>query len=120
MSWRTTKDIDVAIGIEVADFPGGLDTSSDWEPDPDGHAHCKLFEGRLPVDFLPVGLDVASKTQITWPDSGHTMTVIGFNLAFENQSLVDIGNGHRVAVADLAVVIILKMIAFLDRPTQRQ
>ena len=120
MPWRTTNDIDFAIGIEVEEFPGALDSASGWEPDPDGHEHRKLFECSLLADFLPVGPDAASKTQITWPDSGHSMTVIGFDLAFKHQSLVDIGDGLQIAVADLAVVIILKMIAFLDRPTQRQ
>ena len=120
MPWRNTKDLDLAIGIEVEEFPGLLDAATGWEPDPEGREHCKLFEGSLPVDFLPVGPKAASKTQITWPESGHSMTVIGFDLAFEHQSLLDLGDGVQVAVADLAVVIILKMIAFLDRPTQRQ
>ena len=119
MQWRTTNDIDFAIGIEIEEFPGKLEAASDWANDPDGHEHCKLFEGSLLADFLPVGPDAASKTQITWPDSGYSMTVIGFDLAFEYQSLASIGDGVQVAVADLAVVIILKMIAFLDRPPQR-
>ena len=71
------------------------------------------------MDFLPVGQDAASRKQITWPSSGHAMTVIGFDLAFEHQSLVDIGEALQVAVADLAVVLILRMIAFLERPAQR-
>lgn len=120
MPWRNTKDIDFAIGIEVDEFPGALDSAAGWESDPEGNEHCRLFEGNLPVDFLPVGPDAASKTQITWPGSGHPMTVIGFDLAFEHQSLLDLEGGVQVAVADLAVVIILKMIAFLDRPKQRQ
>jgi len=119
MPWRTTKDIDFAIGIEVEEFLGGLEAETDWAADPDGHEQCKVFEGSLQVDFLPVGPDATSKTQITWPGSGHSMTVIGFDLAFEHQSLVGIGDGVQVAVADLPAVIILKMIAYLDRPPQR-
>jgi len=120
MPWRTTKDIDFALGIEVEDVPGPLDEAEDWECDPQGNEHCRLFEGGLMVDFLPVGPNAAAKTQITWPDSGLTMTVTGFDLAFEHQTVVEIGEGVRVAVADLPVVIILKMIAYLDRPPQRQ
>ncbi len=120
MPWRNTQDIDLAIGIDVGEFPGPLDALAEWAPDPDGRENCRLFESSLPVDFLPVGPDVESRTHITWPRSGHTMTVIGFDPAFKYQSLLDIGDGVQVAVADLPVVLILKMIAFLDRPTQRQ
>lgn len=67
MSWRTTRDLDLAIGIEVEEFPGTLDATTDWDPDPDGRENRRLFEENivkldLPADeaaaFL-IGSDIA-------------------------------------------------------------
>lgn len=101
-------------------FPGPLAHAEAWGPDPDAVEHRKQFEGELSVDFLPVGQSAEAKTSVTWPESGHSMSVVGFDLAFKRQSEVAIGPGVKVKVVDLPVVLLLKMIAFLDRSAQRQ
>jgi len=58
MPWRTTQDIDFAIGIDVGEFPGALDAAAEWAPDPDGRESCRLFDTSLSAAYL-IGTDVA-------------------------------------------------------------
>lgn len=119
MPWRVTRDLDLAISIQIEDFPGPLSGREGWESDPGGREHRKVFEGCLPVDFLPVGSALGRKGTITWPVSHQSMTVVGVELAFEYQSEIAIGVDTRVRVADLCVVMLLKMVAFSDNPADR-
>lgn len=119
MPWRVTRDMDVAIAIQVEEFPGPLLKMESWGPDPEGREHRRVFEESLFVDFLPVGSALDGDKTITWPESQQEMTVVGFRLAFEHATEVTIGAGTRACVADLPAVILLKMIAFAESPADR-
>lgn len=119
MRWRVTRDLDLAIALQVEDFPGPLSDMQAWGSDPRGREHRKVFEGNLLVDFLPVGSALEGSGTITWPTSRQSMTIVGFDLAFQHRSEITIGVDTRVSVADLPVVLLLKMVAFSDNPADR-
>lgn len=119
MPWRVTRDLDIAIAIQIGDFPGPLLEMESWGPDPRGREHRKVFEDTLLVDFLPVGSALDGVGTITWPESRQEMSVVGFRLAFDHQAEITIGADTRVSVADLPVLILLKMVAFSDSPSDR-
>lgn len=113
------SDLDLAIAVQIEKFPGPLVDVESWGPDPQGREYRWVFDDSLFVDFLPVGSALRGEGTITWPESRQEMTVVGFHLAFEHRSEVALGIRARASVADLPVVILLKMIAFADSPADR-
>ncbi len=115
MMWRETADVDLAIAIELADFPGGIDTLEGWKP---GNREHEFYSPcGVKIDIIPAGASLLDEGQVKWP-SGHTMNLAGFDLALQHAE-VHQSQGIEVAVAPPCVVAILKMAAYLDRPAER-
>lgn len=115
---RKTHDIDTAILV------------SDWESFAavksallaSGLSETKLpyrlmhESSGLPIDIIPFG-SIADKTgEIQWPpEHAVTMSVIGFQEAFDYAVLVDIGQGVSIKVTSLAGLVLLKLMAWQER-----
>jgi predicted nucleotidyltransferase len=72
----------------------------------------------MPFDLLPVGQEELAKKELVWPD-GTVMGVDGFELLFDS-ALPTVAGSARIHVAPVPVIALLKMVAWLDRPADRQ
>ncbi len=68
------------------------------------------------VDIVPAGPGLLAAGSLTWPESGHRMTLLGLRLAFDNRVRIAVDDRHSINVASIPGIVVLKMVAFLDRP----
>jgi len=118
MRQRETRDIDLSISIALEEYPGPLVGRPGWSPRR-GHAHRWDFDGAVEVDILPAGPGLLAAGKLTWPD-GTEMNLTGFRLAFEQSVKLDVAPGISIDVAPVPVLALLKMVAYLERPLQRE
>jgi predicted nucleotidyltransferase len=71
------------------------------------------------VDFIPAGPALLASRRIVWPGTGFEMSLVGFQHVFTRCSPVEIAPGVLLQVASVPVIILLKMVAYLDRPFER-
>lgn len=113
MSWRHTADVDLAVALT-------LDALPDLASRPGWSQHSKReHEFTSPtgakLDLIPAGPQLLQAGQLRWRN-GDVMSLVGMDLAFKHA--VPHEDGARVAPPH--VVAILKMVAFGDRPMQRE
>jgi predicted nucleotidyltransferase len=118
MDWRETRDLDLTISVGMSAFPGELASRSDWARDPK-REHRWGGPGGVVVDLLPVGPGEISRGVLVWPPTGSRMNVRCFSLAFSEAVAVRLRRGLSIDVAPPWVVVLLKMVAYLDRPADR-
>lgn len=116
MHWRRTGDLDLTVSMSMAEFPAGLESLQGWTR----HAK-KEHEFTSPlgikIDVIPAGAEHLAKGYIEWP-SGFRMSLVGLRLAFQGgMPLADVPG---LDIAPLAVIALLKMGAWQDRPADRQ
>jgi predicted nucleotidyltransferase len=116
MSWRKTADVDLAIAVELDEFPLGLTDRVGWKPGRYEHEFISPLGVKL--DILPAGPKLVAAGVLRWP-SGHTMNLEGFDLAFSEAVPHETTDDYAVLVAPPPVVAVLKMAAYLDRPADR-
>jgi predicted nucleotidyltransferase len=115
---RKTHDIDTA--ILVSDWESftavksallGLGLSETKLP----HRLMHAVSG-LPIDIIPFGAIADNTGEILWPpEHVVTMSVTGFQEAFDHAVLVYIGQGVSVKVTSLAGLVLLKLMAWQER-----
>lgn len=113
MRWRTTSDLDLVLAIEVDDLRRTL---------PAGWARTRLPHRIIGAhgtkfDLVPASPSLRSAGQVEW-DDGVVMNLTGIGLAFryaDERVILD----HRLKIAPPAVIAVLKMISYLDRPAER-
>ncbi|HEY6726531.1 MAG TPA: hypothetical protein VI197_20995 [Polyangiaceae bacterium] len=118
MRWRKTADVDLALAIELDEFPGPLLAQYGWLQHPQ-RAH--EFESPLgaKVDLLPAGPTLITAKELRWP-RGHRMSLAGMDLAFARAELHQVAADCSVLVAPPPVIVILKMVSYCDRPAERE
>lgn len=114
---RNSKDIDVTIAIELDEFPGALARRSGWSSFK-GRPHAWRSPQGVLVDVLPAGPSVLERGYIDWPD-GNRMSLVGFDLPFRHFVEKEVNAGTTIRVAAQASLAVLKMSAWLDRPSER-
>jgi len=119
MDWRKTNDLDLTLACSVADAETAFRSTLKWERHPNREHEWYSPRG-VKVDVLPAGPDVLEAGVLVWPESGNEMNMAGFHLAFEHARTVDVAADLVCRVATLPVIIILKMVSFLDRPNERE
>ncbi|HZO15019.1 MAG TPA: nucleotidyl transferase AbiEii/AbiGii toxin family protein [Polyangiaceae bacterium] len=115
---RQTDDMDLAIGIELEDFPGPLGSIHGWRHDQARAEHRFFTECGLQLDIIPAGASIRERGMIRWP-SGFEMSLVGFDVAFRRADRVDL-EGVRVLCPALPELLLLKIAAWLDRRHERQ
>lgn len=115
---RVTLDVDLAIVIDPADIQSLL-APLGWTRDrklairwhgPDGFR----------TDIMPAPPDLLARGAIPMDGGDSEMRVIGFDLALDHATDVALpGTAETISVASLAALVVLKMVAWLDRPTER-
>jgi len=114
---RSTKDVDLAVAAPIEDLPGLLELGG-WRRDRAIRHRWYSAEG-TPADILPVTPDLIEAGEVSFGD-GLIMSLVGFDLVLRHTTHEEIpGTGMRIEVAELPVLVLLKMVAWLDRPSER-
>lgn len=115
---RVTHDVDLVISAgpeEIAPLVEALG----FAPDPAAPHRFRDPDGTR-VDLLPSDDATLARGHVEF-ERGRIMNVAGFDLAMKHRKVVELPRHDvRVDVAELAVIVVLKMISFLDRPNERQ
>jgi len=76
------------------------------------------------IDVIPFGAVAGSDARLTWPNDGPTWNVLGFEEALNHALFISVqaasGAVRPFRVANIASLVMLKMISFYDRPNDRK
>ena len=118
---RYTADIDLTVALDLEDF-AELETSLTklgWERDKKKEHRWRSPRGTL-IDLLPAGTKLREAKKLIWPESQFSMSLVGFDHVFAEAQTVKITDSFSVDVVSLRVLALLKIVAFLDRPYERE
>ena len=112
-----TGDIDFAIALDPTDFAKlQADLSAmGWAQDPRREERWRGKRGAL-LDLIPAGKTLRKSKQFTWPKSGFTMSLEGFDHAFSEAQPITVADDLDLPVIPPVVLMLLKIIAFMDDP----
>jgi predicted nucleotidyltransferase len=119
LEWRQTNDLDFVVSVALEDYPAGLAGLPGRERLRDAE-HAWRSPTGVRVDVIPADPSLLEAGSLTWPESGHRMSLVGFRLAFDDHVPIAIDGRHSVEIATTPAIVVLKMVAFLDRPTDRE
>ena len=116
---RTTADVDLALAVgahELGDLLEGLG----WKRDQRMPQRWYGVAGSR-VDALPASAELVRAGSVRLADEDFEMSLIGFDLALDHAENVLVpGFQQTVQVASLASLVVLKMVAWLDRSHERK
>ncbi len=118
---RYTADIDLTVALDLEDF-AELEarlTKLGWERQDRREHRWRSSRGTL-IDLLPAGTKLRQAGKLVWPESQFAMSLVGFDHVFAEADAVKLNDSLTVNVAPAAVLTLLKIVAFLDRPYERQ
>ncbi len=115
---RRTYDLDVAVAVSLEELPSELEKPPGWRRDP-AHPQRWLTSAGVRVDLIPAGPDLLVAGQVTWP-SGQVMSLRGFRHAFSGAIPTEVAPGFRVNIPTVPVITLLKVIAYQERPHERE
>lgn len=118
---RYTTDIDLTVALDLDDFAGLARTLTKlgWERDQKREHRWRSPRGTL-IDLLPAGTKLREAKMLIWPESRFSMSLVGFDHVFAEAEAIKINNSLTVNVALVPALALLKIVAFLDRPYERQ
>ena len=119
LGWRETQDLDVSVSVSLDELAARLERLPGLRQRPEREHEWQAPDG-VRLDVLPAGPALLAAGEIVWPRSGSRMSLLGFRLAFEQRQRQQLPGGLSVDVAPLAVVGLLKMVAYQDRPHERE
>ena len=115
---RPTEDLDIAVAVTRDQLPARLARLEHWKRH-NRNEHQWLAPGGVHVDIMPIGGDLLATGYIEWP-GGQRMNLAGFEHAFRRTRSFDLGEARTLRVAELSVIALLKVVAYLDRPAERE
>jgi len=118
MRWRRTSDLDLVIAVEREALPAGLDAQDGWTRDPRNEQEWH-GPGGVRVDIIPAGGNLLAVGFLEW-ESGQRMSLAGMRHALSTSLPTPIGGDVAIPVAPLHTLALLKTIAYLDRPLDRE
>jgi predicted nucleotidyltransferase len=118
MRWRRTNDIDLTAVGDPAELAMELATLG-WVRDSRLEYRWTSPNG-IRVDVLPATFELLAERRLVFAETGQVMNLTGFDLAFDHVRKLEVEPGCFVDVATIPVVVILKMAAWLDRPSDRE
>jgi predicted nucleotidyltransferase len=118
MRWRQTGDLDLTVAASLEEYLGAL-LPPGWTRDPRMEQRWSTPEGDL-VDIIPAGPELLRQGEVTWPRTGHRMTLLGLGLAFDHAKRIAVFEQFTLRVAPIPVLAILKIVAYQDRPQERE
>jgi predicted nucleotidyltransferase len=103
------------ISVALEDYPTGLAALPGWQRRREGE-HAWLSPTGVKVDVVPAGPGLLQAGSLIWPQSGYRMNLVGLRLAFDHNVRIAIDDRCSVRIATTPAVVVMKMVAFLDRP----
>jgi len=117
---RPTRDIDAVVEVPSwTVFQGLFQRLQEEGFEPSRTPHRLTFAGEVSVDLLPYSAALIEGNQLLWQDTERAMSVVGFEETFQNASVVEIGPGLSVLVANIPSLVLMKIAAYMDRPRER-
>jgi predicted nucleotidyltransferase len=116
---RQTNDVDVTLILPPDVARQRLASSPGWTPVVQTDHEWRSPAGTR-VHVLPIPADALRAGELIWPQSGRRMNLAGMRHAFSQRVVCDIGSGTTITVATVPCVTLLKAVAFLDRPRERE
>lgn len=113
MDWRHTSDLDLTIAADFDAIDASLERLPGWHREP-RIEHRWRSPGDVKIDIVPAAPHHLAKGSITWPASGHVMSVEGLELAFQHADVVPLTTCAIVSIARLPVLVVLKMTAWQE------
>jgi predicted nucleotidyltransferase len=114
-----TGDIDFAIALDLDDFAKLQEELSalGWTQ-PKREERWRSKGGAL-LDLIPAGKGLRESKRLTWPKGQTTMSLEGFDHAFADARPETIADDLILPVIPPVVLMVLKIIAFMDDTTRR-
>lgn len=115
---RTTGDIDIAVVLAPTELERVLEPLG-WRRDPRALQRWH-GPGAVVADLLPATADLVAAGEIRFDGDDVTMSLVGFDLALRHTVAVPLDEeGTSIEVPVLAALVVLKIVAWLDRPAAR-
>jgi predicted nucleotidyltransferase len=118
--WFTTDDVDVAIAVELGQIRE-LETAlakKSWEKIHADGQRWKSSNNTI-VDIVPAGERLRSREQTTDGRGAILMDLTGFEHVFKDAVVVDFAEDFSVKAIPLTVLMLLKIVAYLENPYRR-
>jgi predicted nucleotidyltransferase len=117
---RHTDDVDVAIAIDLDNFPQltSLLQEQGWKQH-GRREHRWSTPAGARLDLIPAGPTLRKAHRLEWPVSKMKMSLVGFEHVFADSVSVAIAPDLNVKIVPLPVVALLKVVAYLDNPHDR-
>lgn len=115
---RSTADIDLAMLVAPEDLDELL-VPMGWVREPRALQRWRAPEGVL-ADVLPMSEALLRAGELRFGGDDFVMSLVGFDLAIEHTVVVPLADtGVDLEIASLPALVVLKLVAWLDRPYER-
>jgi len=118
MRWRKTNDLDLTVVAEETDLARLL-RGLGWKRHERFEQRWTSRQGVV-VDALPAAPSSLVEGKIIFAESGHVMSLVGFDLALAHNVSFALDESASLDVATVPVIAVLKMAAWMDRPAERE
>lgn len=119
---RATRDVDIGLYINAWPVFKQLKTqliATGKFVEVPGTSQRLIYTPNTPLDLIPFGGVEDQVGQVSWPpEHDIVLNVVGFEEAFTEAILVDIGNGLEIKTCSIPSLVALKLIAWGDRHMQ--
>jgi predicted nucleotidyltransferase len=117
---RHTGDIDFAVALDLNEFAEleNFLKLDGWTRNADREHRWRSTGGTL-IDLIPAGAGLRKAKKIIWPDSKFTMSLVGFDHVFSRGTSVQIAEDLELRVIPPVVLMLLKIVAFMDDQNRR-
>lgn len=116
---RQTNDIDLTIALPLEQANAALAQLPGWTQTGRAEFEWRSAGGNL-VHAIPVDSSSLERGFLTWPNSGRRMSLVGMRHAFENSNELKVAPDVTVRAASVPAVIVMKTVAYQDRPRERE
>jgi predicted nucleotidyltransferase len=117
---RPTRDVNAIIAAETwaefAELKRRLTAA--WFRE--GQEPHRLYLGNAEIDLIPYSPALAPGERLQWPGTGQVMSTLGTSEALEHAQFEPIEDGLVLRMVPVSGCVLLKMIAYSDRPAERE
>lgn len=117
---RATRDLDALVEAHGWEDFGRIRERLLKEGFDEGQTMNELrLNNEVQIDLIPYGPGLVEKDRLAWPAKDSVMSTIGIEEAFESAREEEIAPGLAVPVVPAPGLVLLKIVAYLDRPENR-
>jgi predicted nucleotidyltransferase len=119
--YRETLDVDVAVAVDLDDFRklAARLNRCGWRQSDRQEHRWRGASGAI-IDLIPAGVRLRAKKELVWPQSGVTMSLLGFDHVFREPVAQKLSSGLIVKVIPPHVFALLKIAAFQEGGQERE